>query len=364
MRALRRQLAAQFAAMAQDRDTPLSELRDVRDRLALLDAAAGDPALAAHRRRRRAAIAALLVAAVLSVAALIPMPAIPFVLEAEADAARLEMGGAGLLGPQTLAGPLRVDGYTELESPASGLTRQAGAQDGPLVLAAPSLNLRRVRYPAGSAIELAAGAGGAMLTIHSAQAPIELEVEFAGLTSAQFGQGGAGHTADYPYAEWLRVRALATAGRAPPPMAVTMPRQAEGPAAAGYRWTGLRPRQVRFVERVAGPNGEVTVSSSLSKARIQLQASADEVQLGPGEELELGGLELQRCEVLLGQVLRISMTGTARTLQTRTGRFARSFKPSVLEYAARHKTVALLWSAALFIWGVVQWLQRVAGSGD
>ncbi|NRR30224.1 hypothetical protein HSX11_08475 [Oxalobacteraceae bacterium] len=376
VQALRQQLASRFATMAQDGNTPLSELRELRDRLALLDAAANDPGQTARRRRRRMTIAALLVATVLSLAALIPMPQVPFSLEAEASAARLEVDDKGILGPQALAGRLRVDGYSALESPDMALNHQQGAQSGQLVLTAPSLNLRRIRYPAGAAIELAASTSGPTVTIHSPQAPVELEAEFSGLTTTQFASAGSARTADYPVAEWLRVRGVAQAGQAPPPMMVVLPRpgavtspppvqnEARSEAQSDYLWTGLRPRQVRFVERLQGADAEVVVLSSLSKAHIQLQAKADEVQLGPGEELELGGLELQRCEVRLGQVLRISMTGTARTLQTRTGQFARSLKPSLLEYAARHKKVALLWSAAVFIWGIVQWLQRFAATGD
>ena len=353
---LRNQLAQRFAAKVRDGDTPLPELRDLQERLRLLDAAIADPERVARRHRRATWIALVAVAAALSLAALIPMPRVPFSLEAEAGALHLQMGAAGEFGPQAVLGELRVDGYTALESPDPALMQQAGAQGGRIAISAQSLILRRVRYPAGASIDMAAGAQAVSLTIHSQQAPIGVEVEVSGRTMTRFGPVGEWRQASYPYAEWLRLLAAGAAGRAPPPLDIALARTAE------YGWSALRPSAVRFVERSMTASNEAAVLSSLQSARIQLQASADEVRLGAGEELELAGLDLQRCDVLLGPVLRLKMSGTAGTLLTRTGHFEHSLKPSLLYYAARHKTVGLLWSAALLLWGIARWLQRFSGA--
>lgn len=360
LRYLRAELAQRFAGRAREPDAPLPELRDMQERLRLLDAAIADPQRGERRRRRATWLALVAVAAVLSLGALIPMPRVPFSLDAEAGAVRLHMAAAGALGPQNVPGELRVDGYTALESPDTDLMRQAGAQAaGRLAIGAATLNLRRVSYPAGADIELAAGAKTATLMLHSRQAPVPVDLEFSGRTTMRFGQADQAWQADYPYAERLRVLAAGAASGAPPPLTVTLARAAQ----TAYGWTSLRPQQVRFVERILKEGNEVEILSSLRKARVVLQASAADVTLAEGEDLELGGLDLQRCEVLLGPVVRVKMAGTARSLLARTGHFERSLKPSLLEYAARHQTVALLWSAALMLWGIVRWLQRLADSG-
>lgn len=356
LRDLRAALARRFAARAREPDAPLPELRDLQERLRLLDAAIADTGHAARGRRRMAWFALVAVAAVLSLGALVPVPSVPFTLEAEAGAVRLHMAGAGALGPQQVRGTLRIDGFTRLESPDAGLAPPAGERPaGRLAIDAAMLNLRRIAYPAGTDIAFAAGTQAATVTLHGQRAPVTVDLEWSGRTTTRLGPGGKARQAEYPFAERLRV-AAATAAGAPPPLAVVLAR----PAQVEYGWTSLRPREVRFVERILGEGNEAVLRSSLRRAHIMLRASAAEVALGAGEDLELGGLDLQRCDVLLGPVIKVRMAGTARSLLARTGRFERSLKPSLLEYAARHQTVALLWSAGLMLWGIVRWLQRLA----
>lgn len=360
LRNLRADVARRFAQRAGEPDAPLPELREMQERLLLLDAAIADPRDAGRRRRRATWLALVTVAAVLSLGALIPVPSVPFSLEAEADGLRLHMATAGALGPQTVPGELRVDGYTALQSPAADLTRQPGAPAaGRLTVRATMLNLRRVSYPSGADIELASGREAATLTLHSQRAPVMADLELSGRATVRFGPGDQGRQADYPFAERLRVLAAAPMAT-PPPLVLTLAR----PGQTEYGWASLRPQEVRFVERRLNEEGtEAAVLSSLRKAHLVLQASAAEVTLGEGDDLELGGLDLRRCDVTLGPVVRVRMAGTARSVLTRTGHFERTLKPSLLEYAARHKTVALLWSAALMLWGIVQWLQRLADGG-
>ena len=109
LRKLRAELTKGFAAKARERNASLPELRDLQERLHLLDAAIADPQRAEQRRRKITWCALLVVAAVLSLAALIPMPKVPFSLDAEAGAVRLHMAAAGEFGWQGVAGELRVD---------------------------------------------------------------------------------------------------------------------------------------------------------------------------------------------------------------------------------------------------------------
>ena len=67
---------------------------------------------------------------------------------------------------------------------------------------------------------------------------------------------------------------------------------------------------------------------------------------------------------MLGPVLRLKMSGSARRLSTRSGGFERSLKPSLLEHAARHQRVELFWSAGLILWGLMRGLQRLAAGTE
>jgi hypothetical protein len=359
LQALQRDLRRQLTASLRDAAAPLPELRELQERLKLLDTAIADPQRATQRRRRATVVAVVAVALLLSLGWLVPMPSVPFTLDADAGAVRMQLVEAGELDSQAVAGELLVEGWTTLASPDAALLQQAGTDGGArLSVSAASLVLRRVGYPAASTLDVVAGAQNAGLTINSMQAPIGIAVEVSGRATTRFGANGRPREAEYPFSEWIRLRAgdAAASGRTPSTVRLWLGRAAE----TQYTWTRLRPTEVRFIERGLGPDNEPTIASSLQKARIQLQASGSEVQLGAGDELDLAGLDLQRCELMLDGSVHLKLTGTARTLLTRTGHFERSLKPSVLEYAARHKTVELLWSAAVLLWGVARWLQGAA----
>ena len=367
LRALHGELALRFGQRARDPATPLAELRELQERLRLLDAALADPQAGARARRRATGIALLAVAALVSLAASIPMPSVPFSIEAEAGALRMRLAAAGELGPQAIAGPLAVDGYTALESPDAALAaRGPGTGRGKLTIEAATLNLRRIVYPASATLDIAAAAQGSNLTLHAPADAIGVDIEFAGPTRIRVGRGAdsAPQHSEPAFAEWVRLRAAAPAGtgQAPPPLTVGLGR---GPQGGELAWTTLRPIEVRFVERgLASGSNEPAIVSSLRSARIRLLASSSEVTLAAGDELDLAGLELERCELVLGPVLRLKMSGSARRLSTRSGGFERSLKPSLLEHAARHQRVELFWSAGLILWGLMRGLQRLAAGTE
>lgn len=360
LRDLHTQLAVQYAAKLQLGDTPLPELRDLQERMHLLDAAMADPNRAVRSSRRATWLAIFSVAVVLSLAALIPMPSVPFSLEAEASSLRLQLPSAGELGPQMVSGDLQVNGFTSLESPDAALMQAGAKSGGRMSISATPLNLRRLSYPGATTIDLVAGAQAASLTLQSQHAPIGIELELTGRTTTRMGHSAERREVDFPYSEWIKMRAGdATApDLAPPTMVISLAHGSQ----TEYLWSDLQPTELRFVERGLKTGNEPTILSSLQKARIQFQASGTELVLGAGDELDLAGLQLQRCDVVLGQVVRVRLSGTARSLLTRTGGFERSLKPSLLEHATRHKRVELFWTAALFLWGVTRWLQRLAST--
>lgn len=350
--------ARRLAERAADPAAALPELRDLQERLRLIDAGLAARPAAPPRRWPAALWPALGVAALLSVAAAVPVRSVPFTLELQAHAVTLELGAAGELGPQPVDTELRVEGQTRLESPASAIAK-AAAESGAdrLVLRAPQLTLRRVAYSAGSTLVVTAGRQ-VQLGFDAPRPPLAAEIEFAGNTSWRVGDAAASAPLDFAHAEWLRASAgdAASPERRPPPLELWLGRS----AGKTYAWSGLRPVALQFVERRAGAagNGEVVIASSLEQAHLTLPATGGDVKLGSGDRLEVSGLVLERFELVAGDNVAVKLSGTARVLATRTGDFERSLKPSLLEFVARHHTIGLFWSSALMLWGAIAWLRK------
>ena len=363
--AVRTAAAGRLAERAADPAATLPELRDLHERLRLIDAglaarpAPPPPPPPPPRRRWPPALWPLLaVAALVSVAAAVPVRSVPFTLDLRAQAVTLQFDAAGELGAQPVDGELRVEGQTRLESPAPAIANAAsGSEADRLVLRAPQLMLRRIVYPAGTALVASAGRQ-LQLSVEAPTAPLAAEVEFAGRAVWRIGDADASPPADFAHAEWLRASAgdAAQPARRPPPLELWLGR-APG---RSYVWNGLRPAALQFVARRAGGAGSSgpVVASSLEQAQLTLPATGGEVKLGAGDRLEIAGLVLERFELSAGDSIGIKLSGTARVLATRTGDFERSLKPSLLEFIARHHTVGLFWSAALMAWGAIAWVRK------
>ncbi|KQP43298.1 hypothetical protein ASF44_06960 [Pseudorhodoferax sp. Leaf274] len=353
----RAEAARRLAERAGDPAALLPELRDLRERLQLIDAGLAARAVPSRGRRWPPALwPALAVAVLVSIAAAVPVGSVPFTLEAKASSVGLQLDAAGDLGPQAVDGELRLEGQTRLESPAASLAEDAAAAGGDaLSLRAQQLVLRRVGHPAGSLLVVQAGPQ-VHLTLDAPRAVVRVDVEFSGPTQWRLAGAGAAKSADFAHAEWLRASAgdAAQAERRPPPLELWLG-LAPGKA---YAWSHLRPSALQFVERRADDARQAAVASSLEQARIALPATGAEVRLGAGDRLDVAGLELERFELAASDSVTVRLSGTARVLATRTGDFERSLKPSLLEYIARHHTVGMAWSAALFLWGAVTWIRK------
>jgi hypothetical protein len=237
----------------------------------------------------------------------------------------------------------------------------AGSGADSIVLQAPQLTLRRVAYPAGTALVVSAGPQ-LQLGFDAPAAPLSAEIEFAGNTVWRIGDADASPAVNFTHAERLRAVAgdAAQPDRRPPPLELWLGRA----AGRNFAWSGLRPVALQFVARRAGGSGSggggggPVVASSLEQAQIALPATGGEVKLGAGDRLEISGLVLERFELTAGDSVGLKLAGTARVLATRTGDFERSLKPSLLEFVARHHTLSLFWSAALGLWGAIAWVRK------
>lgn len=367
--ALRQQrtvLSARLADSLAAGDTPLAELRDLRDRLTMLDAALAELAANKPRRLTQLLWPIGLVAGVLSLAAGVSVPVVPLSLDLQATAVTLVLPEASTLSPVALAGELRVEGFSTLESADDSLVHAAKAESADrVVVRADELRLRSLQLPAGTRLTLRTRAGATELQVESERSPVVAEIELRGRTALRLNDAAAALDRRYDHGEWLRLVSGDTARptQPPPPMLLALAR----PGESVLRWADLRPQALQFTERRAGEGtaaGAVAgVGSSIETGRLTLPATGETVQLSAGDGLEVGGLVVERFELIAGATLALKLSGSARRLELRTGEFSRSLKPSWLEYAARHHLVKLLWGSAAVLWGALAWLrQQVAGA--
>jgi hypothetical protein len=295
---------------------------------------------------RREAIALLVVAALVSVAALVPMPRVAFALELEAGAAQLTLDEAGQFGGQPLDHELRAEGFSRLESADPSLLQRA-RDDGasPLAMRAERLTLNSVGYGAGASVGFEAGSPAVRVAIDGA--PHSALFEFSGATVSSLG-GAPRITTQVPVVEWLRLGADAK------PTELWLTR----PAERNWRWRGLRPAALRFIERTQEGVGPVRLQSALRRATLRLPATERELRLAEGSVLELDGLRVDQCELGVGDAITLKISGSARRIVVATGGFTQSLSPSLLEYAARNHSLGLLWSAAGLLWGISTWLRK------
>lgn len=353
----RADVARGLAERAAEPGAPLDELRALQERLQLVDAAlAAEPTAPAPRRWPPALWPALAVAVLLSVGAAVPVRSVPFTLQAKAHAVALQLDAAGDLGPQPVEGELRIEGQTLLASPAPALRQDVERLgSSPLWLHAPQLLLRGVRHPAASTLTVRAGAP-VQLTLDAPRPVLRADIEFSGAARWRVGEAGAATSASFAQAEWLQASAgdAAHPTQRPAPLDLWLGLAPD----KSLSWTTLRPSALQFVERRASASGEGVVASSLEQAQLVLPVTASELKLGPGDRIELAGLELESFALSAGESITVQLSGTARVLRTRTGDFERSLKPSLLEFIARHHALGMFWSTALFLWGAIAWVRK------
>jgi hypothetical protein len=357
LREQRAQAASQLAAGLATGDQPLPELRELQERLGLLDAALADQRGRNERRLSALLWPLLLVAAVLLLAATVPVPSVPLQLELQASAVTLGLPDATVLAPQALGQTLRIEGATGLESADPALTAAAqpvGLHN--LALQAQRLRLRALHLSAGSQLSVQVDASTpttttTQLLIDSTRAPVMVDVELQGPTQLRFDDADTALQRVYGHAEWLRLVGgeAAHPERAAPPLTLWLQHPGESP----LQLARLQPSTLRFAERRAGTGTQSSVGSSIDSGTLTLPATGQTLSLAGGDWLALDGLVLERCEISVGTAVRLKLSGSARGLHLRVGEFERSLKPSVLEYVSRHHLVGLLWGSAALLWGLL-----------
>jgi hypothetical protein len=101
-----------------------------------------------------------------------------------------------------------------------------------------------------------------------------------------------------------------------------------------------------------GVTGVHSVSTIFSGA-IRLPEVKADVAVGPGEQVLLQGLTGRVAQLELGERIRIQFEGEARRVKLGPAGFERDLTPSWLMYLYNQEKLAFIWSAFLFLWGVL-----------
>ena len=368
---LRAATATQLAARLVAGDAPLPELRELQERLKMLDATLAEQGTRDQRRLGALLWPVLLVAAVLLLAASVPVPSVPLSLELQASSVTLGLTEPALLGPQSVDGELRVEGFTSFESVDAALASTAARQHADrLAVRASELRLRGVTLPAGARLTVQVRDDTTALWVDSPRSPVVADVEVRGNATLRLGDAQAALERVFTHTEALRLVGgdAAQSDTPVPPMSLWLQRRGN----AALRIDGLRPSTLRFTERresthigTGAAAGLVSaVGSSLESGTITLPATGQTVPINGGDWLQVDGLVVQRCELIAGAPLLLKLSGSARVLRLRVGEFERSLKPSWLEYVSRHHLTSVLWGSAALLWGALAWLRKYfAGAG-
>lgn len=364
LRAQRRTLAAALAERLAAADAPLPELRDLHERIKLLDAAIGGQDGRGRPRVVGLLWPLVLIGFVLLLAASVQVPRVPLSLTIKTSAVQMDLADATQLGPLTVNADIRVEGFSTLESADAGLAAAATLERADRVsVQAAETRLRALRLPAGASLGLEARRDAIVLMVESARAPVVAELEMRGMVTLRLGDGAQPLARDYSRSEWMRLVAgdAARPAQAPPPLALSLARPGAG---LPLQFSLLKPTRLRFVERREGAAGDSVLASGLRGGTLTLPATGQTLALAAGDGLELDGLRLERFEITAGTPLLIELTGSASGLRQRVGEFERSQKPSWLEYVSRHHLTQLLWGSAAVLWAALAWVRRQFGAAS
>ncbi len=356
---LRTEVAAQLSARLAAGDAPLPELRELQERLKMLDATLAEQGARDEHRLGRILWPVLLVAAVLLLAASVPVPSVPLTLEVKASSVTFVLTEPEALGPQPVGGELRVEGFTSFESADAALAAAAAREraDSIAVRSEQTL-LRGLSLPAGTRLTVQAHADATALLVESPRPPVIADVEVRGKTVLRLGDADAAPERAFTHTEGLRLIGgdAARPDQRPPSMTLTVPRRGD----AAMILSGLRPSTLRFDERSGGTGaGAVSrVGSSLDGGTLTLPTTGQTLAIGGADGLDIDGLVVQRCELIAGAPLLLKLSGSARVLRLRVGEFERSLKPSWLEDLSRHHLVSVLWGSAALLWGALAWVRK------
>jgi hypothetical protein len=327
--------------------------KQLREKLDLIDYALGELKSGWTARVLPVVIAAAVIGVLVSGLSLWPIRSVGFTLELKTTAISILTAADGVVEDLVLKPPLRVVGFDHIGSPL--LTSQA-EQPRAAVIRTDRARLTSAAVPAGASLDLETHTDALAMTVQGPRGEFVDEFEISGasavLPGASVGAGRAPLMAgNFATPETVIFRTAA--GETLPkgqPASLTV--YASG-AVGRSEISGIAPNSLRFLQRRAGLAAQSPFVSSIVSGEVRVVATGARYELGPEDVLEIDGVKAERLEIGIADQLTIRAAGSARALHLRTGSFERSLAPSVLEFAASNHRLALIWSGAVFLWGLL-----------
>ena len=356
-----RRLEELLRSLESPPSAPSHAPKQLKDEVDLIDYALGELTSGWAARAMPVVIAAAVIGILVSILSLWPMRSVAFTLELKASAMSIVAAADGVVADLVLKPPLRVVGFDHIESPRlTGSAEPVRAA----VIRADQARLTSAAVPADASLDLEVHSDALSMTVQGSRGEFVDELEVSGASSvlpgASVGQARAPLIAgNFATPETVIFRAAAGEGL-PKGRPGSLTLYASG-AVGRNEITGIAPKSLRFLQRRAGLASQSPFVSSIVSGELRVVATGARYPLGPEDVLEIDGVQAERLEIAVADQLTVQAAGSARGLHLRTGSFDRSLAPSVLEFAASNHRLALVWSGAVFLWGLLWSAGRLMG---
>lgn len=120
----------------------------------------------------------------------------------------------------------------------------------------------------------------------------------------------------------------------------------------------LRPQSLRFQRPYFDAQGAPVQDSTMRQGSVSFQGGARRRDLPPGATLDLGelrGVARLRAEA---SAIQLTFVGRAGRIELKSGDTSHDLRPSLAEWLATDRDVALVWSALLFLTGLALTMRR------
>jgi hypothetical protein len=128
-----------------------------------------------------------------------------------------------------------------------------------------------------------------------------------------------------------------------------------------WRIDGLSVREL-VLEREEPPGSNHWVSTLLS-GKVRLRETNKEISLHPDDRLRLGRVQGHRLAIEFNPEkpdrFKLLFHGTVEKVETGPDGFVQNLAPTWLEYLYHQQSLALFWSAAVFLWGMIWSLRNL-----
>ena len=345
----RKALESLGAAGAQGHDIAL--LKELTDRLRVLDIAIAEEASPA--RRRWLLIFGAIVATTVTLLATVRIWWADVDVVVEASAVQLTFDGTDNLAGLVFAGPVHVSGFSAAHlRDASGVGSDADSA----TVTAPTVRLKSLRTEKDNVLAITAGVGDVELALTTASADpstVSLEAQGGGtLVFRQLPGLGTRTPETHALSETEVLRFSFSRESSPFRIGTTNLRALElGPTHV---------KQIDFRQPSAPIDTLARSESSLQRAKVKVSAKR-EVRLEEGHELRISGLQprtvrIRSCFAEAGKPatckgLAVQYQGRASDIEVRRAGRSEDLSPTFLEYFKESSLIGLLWGAAVFLWG-------------